>query len=488
MPPSSPPLHLAALRMWEEAVHIFVEQEEAFASEEAPALASVESVGPSALRDDARGTAAFLGGYCVAKERARAEKAKMGQPLQMLERLVQPAEEALPASDQATVYILVRERFAGRLTRLRPAAVTAFHLAQEKLHSQLTPQHIRQHGNRTYDRAEKAVRADAGVRDSFLRLLLQGSTAAARAETSAVGKRGAEERPRTELTPDRDQGGVVQATEERQGRQRAIFLSGGRERQMLEMEQELNAEAELEAEAERAVRSRVEADLEQMEEELQWEERCLREMGLPEEELGEALEAEEVPSDGETGSDAVTSDEAAETWSDLSAAEAVLRRLLTRLFNTCGKEFRQHVLLIAEAAKSDASVALRMRLKVAQCKEAAADAPVTISEKRGDLRLPRHVLFELLVQVAEHAADQLHSLKLPQIERLVYACCTSDADAKRRCSSLKEAQVASLKAVLLQCAASDVPGFARPEMLEKLECFKSLCVQATPTVIAMDRG
>jgi hypothetical protein len=166
---------------------------------------------------------------------------------------------------------------------------------------------------------------------------------------------------------------------------------------------------------------------------------------------------------------------------DRVLASRVIDALITRFLNTCGKEFRQRVMLLCNAAKSDTSVALRMRLKVAQCKEvascAANPAPVTLSEARGDLRLPKALLFELLVQIVEHAPAELGRMKIPQIQQLSMACVTSEAEAARLCSGNKEPRLVNLKLLLMRCAASS-GGFLRPDKLE-LDCFQPLRAAAT---------
>ena len=227
--------------MWEATFDLFCEENEL----EPVAAAGVPSPrAPTiALRDDVRGTAAYLGGWAVQQESRRftrlgdAGESRRG----MLERLVQPASIPLPLTDTATVVVLARERFGG-LTKIRPDATTAFQLAQVqhpptpheyrpppppappasippalvpeppplhtlfgpssqgRLHSELTTAHVLRFGNGTYERAVGLVRADAGVRRAFLLLLLPAEH---------VRKRASEVRPRSFETPERA-GGAVQ--------------------------------------------------------------------------------------------------------------------------------------------------------------------------------------------------------------------------------------------------------------------------------------
>jgi hypothetical protein len=114
-----------------------------------------------------------------------------------------------------------------------------------------------------------------------------------------------------------------------------------------------------------------------------------------------------------------------------------------------------------------------MRLKVAQCQHAAADAPVSISQVRGDLRLSRPVLFELLVQVAEYAPSQLaKGLSKDQLCELLRACSESDGQAKPfYASSLKKHEIAeNLQSALIALASSGSANFRRVESLQ-MECF-----------------
>lgn len=502
--PSEPlpiPIQIASGRLWNEIFHLFCSEYD----RPPPARAPLSSANIGGLRDSERGVAGYSGGYAVCKEIAKAERGgpNSHERQRMLRALLQPPGTALPATDQATIFLLIKERF-GKLTRLKPAAITACHLAQERLRAHLSFSHILEHGNSTFDHAVRAVRADPAVREAFFTLLLR--------DRGKPHKRGVSDRSASGHTPDRTHSVTPKTAPGQPIKPRRLGLgeppsaesaeTGAAVGDMDVVSQEEGMDFEFESEHENTLREMEACDAvaqaaeqAQLEEVIAWESAALLGDDI-EEFASRANDVSVGPLDREWDSESgdenystarvdsddepiapTSSDEAiAEGSSDEAVAEVVLRGLLRRLFNIAGKEFKQRVLLIWNAAKSDTQVALRTRLKVASCKEVsdACDAPVTLSEKRGDLRLPRSLLFELLIQCVEFAPGQLANLKVGQIELLIAACSVDDAEAKLLVRGKKEDLLGSLIACLHKRAAAVPYGFARVGKLDELACFALL--------------
>ena len=446
--------------LWEIVVSSFVA-----ANSQLP-LDDSEQAATTAVRVDNREHGGYMAGWSTHKEMERARRLKLAARLRLLVRLLQPEGEPLPEDDPATWHIFAREIYGG-LTRVRPEVTSVFVAAQNELVSRLSPGHIQQHKSKVYTRASAAARRDAGVRGALRAVLLDDSNDAG----SGGGKR--------------MRGGGVRASPELCERVRAqasLFELDDevREAEAAGREMEVDAQFEDDLALEEAMRQSDEALQAEAEARAAEQAAQAAESAAAKAVMGGQTDDEEVSSDEEEDEEAASTaqeerEAAAQAAKDRAAsdaelAEVIIDELLQRLFNSSAKEFRNRVLAIVESAKSESSVALRMRLKVKQTEEAKKDAREVVLVPNVDLRRPPRLLFEVLSLVVSEAPKELERLSRAQLHELIRASCKTDGDVPSACKA-KSAVVAvltdGLASTLVACAeANPDGGFWRSEQLQ----------------------
>ena len=70
------------------------------------------------------------------------------------------------STDPAVLYLLARQRFGG-LTAITPKCLDFFNMAQNVMHTFLTPEHIRTHAAQTFQKGVDAINCNPGIAEAF---------------------------------------------------------------------------------------------------------------------------------------------------------------------------------------------------------------------------------------------------------------------------------------------------------------------------------
>ena len=131
--------------------------------------AHLEPLQEEGLGDD-RQVMGVVGGWAVFSlradySRARAAKAD-AQLVPLLDQMGIKGGADSSSTDPAVLYLLARQRFGG-LTAITPKCLDFFNMAQNVMHTFLTPEHIRTHAAQTFQKGVDAINCNPGIAEAF---------------------------------------------------------------------------------------------------------------------------------------------------------------------------------------------------------------------------------------------------------------------------------------------------------------------------------
>ena len=131
--------------------------------------AHLEPLQEEGLGDD-RQVMGVVGGWAVFSlradySRARAAKAD-AQLVPLLDQMGIKGGADSSSTDPAVLYLLARQRFGG-LTAIPPKCLDFFNMAQNVMHTFLTPECIRTHAGQTFQKGVDAINCNPGIAEAF---------------------------------------------------------------------------------------------------------------------------------------------------------------------------------------------------------------------------------------------------------------------------------------------------------------------------------